>query len=88
MSQEDASISLYDLGASIIEGAPPDLLPILGGLAGVLLLIGAPILMLEVWRLHRAGGLTWLDTGCGGGGGVCVCRVGAGSRVSGNETQD
>jgi len=58
MSQEDASISLYDLGASIIEGAPPDLLPILGGLAGVLLLIGAPILMLEVWRLHRAGGLT------------------------------
>jgi len=58
MSQEDASISLYDLGASIIEGAPPDLLPILGGLAGALLLIGAPILMLEVWRLHRAGGLT------------------------------
>ncbi len=58
MSQEEASISLYDLGASIIEGAPPDLLPILGGLAGVLLLIGAPILMLEVWRLHRAGGLT------------------------------
>ena len=58
MSQEDASISLYDLGASIIEGAPPALLPILGGLAGVLLLIGAPILMLEVWRLHRAGGLT------------------------------
>ena len=58
MSQEEASISLYDLGASIIEGAPPDLLPILGGLAGALLLIGAPILMLEVWRLHRAGGLT------------------------------
>jgi len=58
MSQADASISLYDLGASIIERAPPDLLPILGGLAGVLLLIGAPILMLEVWRLHRAGGLT------------------------------
>ena len=58
MSQEEASISLYDLGASIIEGAPPDLLPILGGLAGALLLIGAPILMLEVWRLHRTGGLT------------------------------
>ena len=58
MSQEEASISLYDLGASIIEGAPPDLLPILGGLAGALLLIGAPILMLEVWRLHRAGELT------------------------------
>lgn len=44
MPQEDASISLYDFGASIIEGAPPDLLPILGGIAGVLLLIGAPIL--------------------------------------------
>lgn len=58
MPQEDASISLYDFGASIIEGAPPDLPPILGGIAGVLLLIGAPILILEVWRLHRAGGLT------------------------------
>ena len=58
MSQEEASISLYDLGASIIEGAPPDLLPILGGLAGVLLLIVSPILMLAVWTPPRAGGST------------------------------
>lgn len=58
MPPEDASISLFDVGASLIEGAPPDLLPILGGLAGVLLLIGAPVLILEVWRLHRAGRLT------------------------------
>jgi len=58
MPPEDASISLFDFGASLIEGAPPGLLPILGGLAGVLLLIGAPVLILEVWRLHRAGRLT------------------------------
>lgn len=58
MPQEDASISLYDLGASMIEGAPPELLPILAGIAGALLLIGAPILILEVWRLHQVGRLT------------------------------
>lgn len=58
MPQEDASISLYDFADSMIAGAPPDLLPILAGVAGILLSIGAPILILEIWRLHRAGGLT------------------------------
>lgn len=57
MTQEDASISLYDFGDSMIANAPPDLLPIFSGVAGLLLLVGAPILILEIWRLYRAGGL-------------------------------
>jgi len=58
MQKSEPGISLYDFGDSVVAGAPPDLLPILAAVAGLLLLAGAPILILEVWRLHRSGGLT------------------------------
>ncbi len=55
---ETAPGAANDLAAyAAIEGAPEALLPFLGLLAGGLLIIGLPILAVELWRLARTGGL-------------------------------
>ncbi len=50
----DTGLAAY----AAIEGAPEGLLPFLGLLAGGLLIIGLPILAIELWRLARSGGLS------------------------------
>lgn len=41
----------------IMADWPPTLLPVFAGISGALLLVGLPILALELWRLGRSGGL-------------------------------